>query len=102
MAVRSQAATSVAPDDYEAPALTASRLLLRPGESERVASLRWDDSNSSNPRAWAVRAEALAFRRKHNSVPVALRESLEPAQHLPYDCYWTRPTAVIEPAAPDP
>jgi hypothetical protein len=48
MAVRSQAATSVAPDDYEAPALTASRLLLRPGESERVASLRWDDSNSSD------------------------------------------------------
>jgi hypothetical protein len=49
-------------DDLEQPAPTAPRLLHRPGESERVASVRRDASTSSKGGARATCADALAFR----------------------------------------
>jgi hypothetical protein len=45
--VSAEAHKSAAPDEPELSAPTAPRLLLRPGESDRLANLRWYDWASS-------------------------------------------------------
>jgi hypothetical protein len=59
-------------DEHEQPTPTTPRLLHRPGESERVASLRWDDRGSSLASVGRALIDTIAYPSKGRALRLAL------------------------------